>query len=603
MTAPAFTEGHRGALLIGTGSYDHPKLPELLSPAVDCDRLAEVLRDKEIGGFEVQQLLNADQATLVRALGEFFGPQAHPGDVRLLYLSCHGILSHRQNRLHFAIRTTDPDLPTPTSISASFVRELMDECWARSIVVVLDCCYSGMFLPGTKGHEEAAAFETALAGHGRVVITAGSAAQRVWEGEHSDPSSPEPSRFTGALVEGLRTGAADQDGDGVITVRELYAYVYERLQREGAGQTPRMGGETQYDIALARVKPKPKRRKQRSKRAPRPAPSSAQLNLPWQTRAAFGPARQPVLSDGMVIVHEQYRLHVIDPDTRSRRLSIGLKHPGMPALHGGIVYAPDQKNRLQAASLRTGRFRPFGRTTVRDGLLSISGDVLYAPGPDGHLHAIDTATGDARWPTPPPLGAPVLRPPAIVGRNVILMTGDRTRHIVALDQATGTERWHYEAQDSLATEWAVTERGVHLVVLPTGTACGRIITLDPTDGGTSWSREFQSAPVTAPAAAGGLLIFGNADRRLVVLNADTGSSAWPGKKRTQGRLLTRPTVVGDTLYTADRAARLTAWRLRDGRRLRSHELLLSEDSQGCPASTERMLYVTDSRGGLHAMPA
>lgn len=38
MTAPVFAAGNRGALLIGTGTYDNgrPDLPDLLSPAVDC---------------------------------------------------------------------------------------------------------------------------------------------------------------------------------------------------------------------------------------------------------------------------------------------------------------------------------------------------------------------------------------------------------------------------------------------------------------------------------------------------------------------------------------------------------------------------------------
>ncbi|CAL9465682.1 Outer membrane protein assembly factor BamB [Streptomyces sp. enrichment culture] len=600
MTSRAFAEGHRGALLIGTGSYDHPQLPTLLSPAVDCQRLAEVLSDKEIGGFDVQQLVDADQATLTRAMGEFFGPQARHDDVRLLYLSCHGIRSHRQDRLHFAVRTTDPDLPAATSISASFVRDLMDECWARSIVVLLDCCYSGMFLPGAKGHEDSATLETALAGHGRVVITAGSAAQRVWEGEHSDPASPAPSRFTGALIDGLRTGAADRDKDGLVGVRELYEYVYERLQRDGVGQTPRMGGETQYDIALARVKPKPKPKKKRPKRALKPAPPASRTDLPWRVRAAIGRAHQPLLSDGMAIVHEQYRLHVIDPETRSRRLSIELRHRGKPVLHDGTIYAPDQKGRLQAATLQTGRFRPFSPLTVCDGLLGVSGDVLYAPSLDGHLYAIDLLTGKPLWPAPVLLGAPVMRPPEIVGRNVIILTEDPARHVVAVDAATGREVWTHQAEGAPTAEWAVSERRVHLVQ-PAGTTTGRVVTLD-SDGQAAWTRELQAVPVTAPWASDGMFVFGDTERRLIALEADTGNAAWPVSKRTQGRLLTRPTVVGDILYTADRAACLTAWRLRDGRRLSSQDLLLSEDSRGCPAGAGDVLYVTDSRGDLHALP-
>jgi outer membrane protein assembly factor BamB len=601
MTAPAFTEGHRGALLIGAGAYDHPDLADLLSPAVDCAQLAEVLRDREIGGFEVHDLVDADIATQMRAIEQFFA-QAQPQDVRLLYLSCHGIVNPRDGKLHFATGATDPAWPGSSSISASFVHDQMEACWARSIVVVLDCCYSGRFLPGAKGEDGPAGFERALAGRGRVIITAGTRTQRTYEGEHPDPAAPALSRFTGPFVEGLRTGAADLDGDGLITVRELYEYVCGRLHAEGVEQNPLMGYEVQNDIALARVKPKPKPKRSR---APRPAPPPARSDLPWRTVAALGAAHQPVLTDGLLLMHEKYQVHVIDAETRRRILLVPLKHPGRPAFHGSTAYFPDRGRWLRAVDLRTGRPRRSPRLQVGEGVLGVCGDVLYAPGSDDRLHAVDLVTGQERHPRLPLRGRPVVQAPQVAGGSVLVMAGGGTGHIIAVDPVTGVPAWCYEAEEPLSGGWAVTEQGVHVVERAEGTP-GQIVTLDPATGETLWTYRLTAELAAAPAAADGLVVLGDVALRLIALDARTGDKAWQdGAKepRTEGRLLTRPAVGGGTLYAADRAGRLTAWRLRDGRRLNSRDLLLSRDFHGSPAYGDGAMYVTDSHGYLHALPA
>jgi outer membrane protein assembly factor BamB len=598
----AFAEGHRGALLIGTGHYDHPDLDTLRSPAVDCAGLAEVLRDKEIGSFEVQELVDADLSTLMRAMEEFFGRQAGRDDVRLLYLSCHGILNPRNDKLHFAVGGTDPQLPASTAIPASFVRDLMEDCRARSIIVILDCCFSGRFLPGAKGGSDGSAeFQKALAGHGRVVITAGTRTQRAYEGDHPDPTAPAPSVFTGPLINGLRTGAADRDGDGLIAVRELYDYVCQRLHEEGVDQNPRFGGELQYDIALARVKPKPKPKKLREKRVPRPAVSDGPPRQPWKARAAVGPACQPVLSDGVLVVRQKRRLWVVDAVTHDRHIMIELKYPGEPAFHGDTMYFTGKGGRLQAADLRTGRPRHCRALTLAPGRLWVRGDVLYAQTPLGHLHAVDLVTDDELWPPLQLHDLTVTQAPEMSKGNVIVRLRDRNgaEQVAAVDVARGQLKWIYATKGPLPPEWTVTEQGVHLL-RPAEPGPNQLITIDPTADTTLWTRDLPAEPVTAPVAAEGLLVLGDKDHRLIARDTSTGETRW--EKRTRGRLLTRPVVQDGTLYTADRAGLLTAWRLRDGRRLRSHEILVGEDTEGCPAVAPGTLYVTDFRGDLHGLP-
>ena len=54
----------------------------------------------------------------------------------------------------------------------------------------------------------------------------------------ADTIAAQPSIFTGALVEGLTTGAADRDQDGVVSLGELYEYVFERVRDANPNQTP-----------------------------------------------------------------------------------------------------------------------------------------------------------------------------------------------------------------------------------------------------------------------------------------------------------------------------------------------------------------------------
>jgi uncharacterized caspase-like protein len=64
--------------------------------------------------------------------------------------------------------------------------------------------------------------------------------------------------FTYYLLEGLK-GAADADGDRLVTVQELYAYVerqvVQRSRAVGASQHPIMKGELQGPLPLVKLGP------------------------------------------------------------------------------------------------------------------------------------------------------------------------------------------------------------------------------------------------------------------------------------------------------------------------------------------------------------
>ena len=88
-------------------------------------------------------------------------------------------------------------------------------------------------------------------GLGRVVLTATDSTQYAWEGDQIIGDA-QTSLFTHFLIEGLKTGAADRDDDGDVTVDELYDYVREQVVTTTPRQTPHKWSYRQHgDIVLA----------------------------------------------------------------------------------------------------------------------------------------------------------------------------------------------------------------------------------------------------------------------------------------------------------------------------------------------------------------
>ncbi|MFC8392043.1 hypothetical protein [Streptomyces sp. NPDC057238] len=267
----------RYALLVATGRYDNEALRRLRSPAGDAQALAEVLEDPETGDFEVSMVVDGSHREVTRAIEHFFLDRRRD-DLLLLHISCHGLKSD-SGELHFAAGDTDRRLLASTSVPALFVHQRMRACRARSIVLLLDCCYSGAFLAGGKGDTTVHVGDE-LAGHGRAVLTATNRTEYAWEDGRLTELDPEPesSRFTRAVIRGLGTGEADRDGDGLIGVHELYDYVFDELQKSPVLQHPLMWAELERRVVVARaarpVLPTPPDRV----KPPRPGPPASPVS-------------------------------------------------------------------------------------------------------------------------------------------------------------------------------------------------------------------------------------------------------------------------------------------------------------------------------------
>lgn len=230
--------GRRYALLIASSDYEDPALSELVAPARDADELAEVLSHPDIGGFETKILVNEASFNVRQAIEEFYIDR-NRNDLLLLYLSGHGI-KDETGQLYFATQNTQRKLLRSTAVAAGFINEVMRHSRSRRQVLLLDSCFSGAFAKGMTVRADAAidAGEYFKEGRGQAVITASDSMQYAFEGDAVSGSGV-GSVFTSNLVRGLRTGEADLNKDGTISLDEIYQYLYDKVSAQMPEQKPR----------------------------------------------------------------------------------------------------------------------------------------------------------------------------------------------------------------------------------------------------------------------------------------------------------------------------------------------------------------------------
>lgn len=254
--------GTRRALIIANDTYDHTSLSQLRAPEADARALASVLGDPEIGGFDVSIVHNASSYEVQSHIDDLF-TESRPDDLLLLHFSGHGLKSD-SGELFVAARNTRPDRLKSTAVPAHFIQECMRGARARTIVLFLDCCYGGAFGEGVavRAAGPVNVMESFPAGRlgggrGRAVISASSAMEYAFEGTTlTSDHEVQPSVFTSAVVHGLLTGEADRDEDGLVSLGELYDYVFDRVREQNPRQTPGRDVEMSGDVYLAKSRHK-----------------------------------------------------------------------------------------------------------------------------------------------------------------------------------------------------------------------------------------------------------------------------------------------------------------------------------------------------------
>ncbi|MEH2123946.1 caspase, EACC1-associated type [Nostoc sp.] len=221
------------ALLIGVGEYGNG-LSSLTAAPKDVEAIHEVLENPAIGGFDqVTPLINPERQAMEEAIYTLFANRKKD-DLLLLFFSGHGVKDDSGN-LYLAAHNTRKEqeaLVQPTAVAASYVQNIMSSSRSKRQVVILDCCFSGAFAQGMTAKDDGSVpVKQQLGGEGRAVLTSSTSTQYSFESQRFDLSV-----YTHFLVEGIKTGIADKDQDGAVSIDELHEYASEKVQETAPGK-------------------------------------------------------------------------------------------------------------------------------------------------------------------------------------------------------------------------------------------------------------------------------------------------------------------------------------------------------------------------------
>jgi hypothetical protein len=142
-----------------------------------------------------------------------------------------------------------------TAISMNEIKTIFQRIRSERLIFLADTCYSGasggrtMLASKTRATLSEKFFERISKGKGRVIISACSANEISKEDDRLQHGI-----FSYYLLEGLK-GKSDKDGDGIITVSELFSYLSQKVpEASGQDQHPVRKGETEGELVIGRTK-------------------------------------------------------------------------------------------------------------------------------------------------------------------------------------------------------------------------------------------------------------------------------------------------------------------------------------------------------------
>ena len=265
MTSPSRLRHNAHAVIIGIDTYRDQKISDLQYARADAEGVYQILTDPELGRIPRENviLLLNEQATArnIRvALGTDIPRRANENDLVYIYYAGHGSpvidpKSRSRDGMEKYLVPADAEVEhlRATGIAMDEIQKFFGYIESKQVMFFIDSCYSGeaggrTFQDGRFRKRDVhltGEFLDDLASEGRMVVTACDVNEVSLE-------TPDLGHglFTHYLMEGLK-GIADKDQDGLVTIHELYDYVYENVS-----QHARQLGGSMHPIQKGAVKGK-----------------------------------------------------------------------------------------------------------------------------------------------------------------------------------------------------------------------------------------------------------------------------------------------------------------------------------------------------------
>ncbi|MGW0520706.1 caspase family protein [Crossiella sp. NPDC003009] len=237
------------AVLIGTSDYLHAEeLPPLPAVGNNLADLRRALTDPDTGILDRGQCTVIDTpdspASLLDRLAAVAG-QAE--DLLLVYYAGHGIRHAVKERLFLGVRQTSQRSLWGTGVPFDSVREIIEGSPARTRLLLLDCCYSGLAV-STMSTAGVDIQEVDV--RGTAVIASSPRNER----SHS-PVGEAHTAFTGEVIRLLQDGSPLRDAP--LTVQQLFRSVSAALARRELPRPKGSLGDTSGDLLLRRESGRP----------------------------------------------------------------------------------------------------------------------------------------------------------------------------------------------------------------------------------------------------------------------------------------------------------------------------------------------------------
>ncbi|NNF99819.1 MAG: hypothetical protein HKM93_10610 [Desulfobacteraceae bacterium] len=245
-------------LIAGSRFPKEPKLETLRYPENDVDGLHDVLSDIDRGGFDnILVFKNESHSTIIQSLNTAL-KNAGKNDLFLVYYSGHG-MQNASGDLHLATADTVLEILESTSIPVATIKHFINTFTINKAILLLDCCYSGLVGKAFVKSSVEDQLQMMSRGRGVYVLTASTAFQVARETETDGHGI-----FTKYLIQGIRTGDADADESGHITMEDLYRYVDRHVFEECNQKPSKWAIDVQGELVIAKSGKTPglERRKQ-----------------------------------------------------------------------------------------------------------------------------------------------------------------------------------------------------------------------------------------------------------------------------------------------------------------------------------------------------
>ncbi len=197
-----------------------------------------------------------------------------------------------------------------------------------------------------------------------------------------------------------------------------------------------------------------------------------------------------------------------------------------PDLDGGVLYFGSGDGHVYALNLATGQLKwKFKTNDVVHSSPALAYGMVYVGSFDTYLYALDARTGAVKWQFKTDHLYDAMRgiqPSPLVYDGKVYF-GSRDAHFYALDAFTGTLAWKYFADWAWIIGSAVADKGT--VYVGTSDSNG-FIAFDARTGAVQYTFDTHTYAYSSPAIAGGTAYFGNFTGTLFALDLQSEGKRW-----------------------------------------------------------------------------